>query len=178
MSKGSVTEADIRLPQFRDSKIEDLEFDGSGEVVRKDRFETSMRRLQGRLSGINGLSPRERWTCPQVVGAVEKLQRILKLYRALGSVPGRADHYHPDNDWFVKNIDQDQLAYARSEPKEGHLIDHEDFSEDRTLIDYEYFSEDRTWEKNSAGIEYMDRLISISDMRSEIAEFWSAIDGK
>lgn len=39
MSKPEVTEQDIRLPQFRDAKLEDLEFDASGEVVRKDRFE-------------------------------------------------------------------------------------------------------------------------------------------
>ena len=29
-NKDQVTERDIRLPQFKDSKLEDLEFDGTG----------------------------------------------------------------------------------------------------------------------------------------------------
>lgn len=70
MNKNPVTEQDIRLPQFRDAKLEDLEFDGSGEVVRKDRFEKSMRKLSGMLHGVNGLSARSGWTCEQVVEAV------------------------------------------------------------------------------------------------------------
>ncbi len=71
MSEKQVTERDIRLPQFRDANLEDLEFDGSGEVVRKDRFEKSMRKIQGMLHGVNGLSARSSWTCEQVVEAVE-----------------------------------------------------------------------------------------------------------
>ncbi|OIH08616.1 hypothetical protein A7M79_07320 [Acinetobacter baumannii] len=70
MSKEVVTERDIRLPEFKDAKLEDLEFDGSGKVVRKDRFETSMRKISGMLSGVNGLGPRSPWTCEQVVEAV------------------------------------------------------------------------------------------------------------
>lgn len=70
MSKEVVTERDIRLPEFKDAKLEDLEFDGSGKVVRKDRFETSMCKISGMLRGVNGLSPRSSWTCEQVVEAV------------------------------------------------------------------------------------------------------------
>ena len=70
-NKDQVTERDIRLPQFKDSKQEDLEFDGTGEVVRKDRFETSMRKISGMLHGVNGLSSRSSWTCEQVVEAVK-----------------------------------------------------------------------------------------------------------
>ena len=71
MSKNLVTEQDIRLPQFRDAKLEDLEFDASGEVVRKDRFEKSMRKISSMLHGVNGLSARGSWTCEQVVEAVQ-----------------------------------------------------------------------------------------------------------
>ena len=71
MSKNHVTECDIRLPKFKDAKLEDLEFDASGEVVRKDRFEKSMRKISGMLHGVNGLSPRDGWTCEQVVEAVK-----------------------------------------------------------------------------------------------------------
>lgn len=67
-----VTELDLRMPEFRDPKLklEDLEFDGSGQVVRKDRFEKAMRKISGMLHGVNGLSAREGWTCDQVVEAV------------------------------------------------------------------------------------------------------------
>ncbi|WP_180076890.1 hypothetical protein [Acinetobacter sp. YH12251] len=71
MSKDQVTERDIRLPQFKDANLEDLEFDASGEVVRKDRFEKSMRKISSMLHGVNGLSPRDGWTCEQVVEAVK-----------------------------------------------------------------------------------------------------------
>ncbi|HCV3190431.1 TPA: hypothetical protein OV554_003573 [Acinetobacter baumannii] len=70
MSKEVVTERDIRLPEFKDAKLEDLEFDSSGKVVRKDRFETSMSKIAGMLRGVNGLGPRTSWTCEQVVDAV------------------------------------------------------------------------------------------------------------
>lgn len=34
-----VTEADFRMPEFRDAKAEDYEFRADGKIVRKDRFE-------------------------------------------------------------------------------------------------------------------------------------------
>ena len=70
MDKQQVAERDIRLPQFKNSELEDLEFDASGDVVRKDRFETSMRKISGMLHGVNELSARSSWTCEQVVEAV------------------------------------------------------------------------------------------------------------
>ena len=44
-----VTERDIRLPEFRDAKLEDLEFRGDGKVVRKDRWETAIREIRSIL---------------------------------------------------------------------------------------------------------------------------------
>ena len=73
MSK-QVTERDIRLPQFQDAVLEDLEFDASGDVVRKDRFEKAIRKISSMLHGINGLSPCESWTVEQVVEAVRMLK--------------------------------------------------------------------------------------------------------
>lgn len=49
MTKREVTEADFRKPELRDAKVEDYEFDGTGEVVRKDRWETAVRRIVGML---------------------------------------------------------------------------------------------------------------------------------
>lgn len=71
-----VTELDLRMPEFRDPKLklEDLEFDADGQVVRKDRFERAMRQISGILHGVNGLSARTSWTCDQVVMAVRQLR--------------------------------------------------------------------------------------------------------
>lgn len=44
-----VTEKDLRQPQFKDSKVEDLEFRADGVIVRKDRWEMGIRRLQSLL---------------------------------------------------------------------------------------------------------------------------------
>lgn len=44
-----VTELDLRMPEFRDAKIEDLEFRGDGKIVRKDRWETGIHRIRQAL---------------------------------------------------------------------------------------------------------------------------------
>ena len=44
-----VTERDIRLPEFRDADLADLEFDGEGKVARKDRWEMGIRAIAGAL---------------------------------------------------------------------------------------------------------------------------------
>jgi len=41
-----VTEADFRKEEFRDANIEDYEFRADGEVVRKDRWEMAIRKIQ------------------------------------------------------------------------------------------------------------------------------------
>lgn len=47
-----VTESDLRLPEYRDAKIEDLEFRDDGKVVRKDRWEQGIRSIAATL-GLN-----------------------------------------------------------------------------------------------------------------------------
>ncbi|MFC2994690.1 hypothetical protein ACFODO_05250 [Acinetobacter sichuanensis] len=159
MNKNPVTEQDIRLPQFRDTKLEDLEFDGSGEVVRKDRFETSMRKISGMLHGVNGLSARSGWACEQVVEAVDQLLRFKQLVIAINTAPDGAEFYHFENGEFIKAIDQEYLQIARDDPEKSHLVNHDVFL-------------NGSWELTSAWIEYINHLISIDDMRKEIAEFW------
>lgn len=51
-----VTEADFRLPQFRDAKPEEYEFDQLGHIVRKDRWEVTVR-LIANLYGVNPHEP-------------------------------------------------------------------------------------------------------------------------
>lgn len=40
-----VTERDLRMPEFRDAKPEDLEFRDDGKLVRKDRWEVALRNV-------------------------------------------------------------------------------------------------------------------------------------
>lgn len=40
-----VTERDLRMPEFRDAKPEDLEFREDGKLVRKDRWEVALRNV-------------------------------------------------------------------------------------------------------------------------------------
>lgn len=48
-----VTEDDIRLPEFRGAKLEDLEFRSDGVVVRRDRWETAIHKLAHVTGAIN-----------------------------------------------------------------------------------------------------------------------------
>ena len=167
MSKLEVTEQDIRLPQFRDAKLDDLEFDGSGEVVRKDRFESSMRIISSRLNGINGLSPRTGWTCEQVVEAVKitiaNLTRLRELTVALNSFPEAAEFYHPENKQYVKDINKKDLEIARKEPKAGHLVGHLCFC-------------GNTWDYNSAWLDYINVLLNVEDIKKEILNIAGGIE--
>jgi hypothetical protein len=67
MSQREVTERDLRMPEFRDAKVEDLEFRRDGKIVRKDRWETGMHRIASAL----GFSSREGFEIDDVVAAVE-----------------------------------------------------------------------------------------------------------
>lgn len=167
MNKSAVTEQDIRLPQFRDAKLEDLEFDGSGEVVRKDRFEKSMRKISSMLHGVNGLSARDGWTCEQVVEAAEiairQFQRLKDLILIVESVPVDAEFYHFGNKEYVKDINQDDLDSARKEPELGHTVGHLSFRGD-------------TWDHDGAWLEYIDVLVSISDIKKEILKIAGGIE--
>jgi hypothetical protein len=160
MNKRQVTERDIRLPQFRDAQLDDLEFDGTGEVARKDRFQTSMCKIQGMLHGVNGLSPRTSWTCEQVVEAlsiklrlIERLEKLICIDRF---APEDAEFYHFDNQCYVKKIDQDHLAIAKDEPSNSHLIN------------FEFCETGEEWEASSGWLEYIDALVSIDVIREEI----------
>lgn len=170
VNKPEVTEQDIRLPQFRDAKLEDLEFDASAEVVRKDRFEKSMRTISSRLHGINGLSARSSWTCEQVVEAVKitigNLTRLSELTITLNSFPEDAEFYHPDNKQYVKDINQKHLKEAREEPQISHLVNH------KTLD----INDGNKWESNSGFLEYINVLLSIEDIKKEILNIASGIE--
>jgi hypothetical protein len=54
-----VTERDFRMPEFLDAKPEDYERRADGRVVRKDRWETTVRAIASRF----GVEPREGFEC-------------------------------------------------------------------------------------------------------------------
>jgi hypothetical protein len=54
MTKRNVIEADFRMPEFRDAKVEDYEFrDGDDKLVRKDRWERGIHKIASILD-MNG----------------------------------------------------------------------------------------------------------------------------
>ena len=69
MHKREVTEFDLRAPEFQrhDIKPEDYEFRDDGKVVRKDRWETTVRNIVS----ILGWSRRE-FELPEVVAEVRR----------------------------------------------------------------------------------------------------------
>lgn len=64
-----VTEADFRLPQYRDAKPEDYEFRKDGVLVRKDRWETSMKKI----ASLFDVDMRAGFECDALVFSVEVL---------------------------------------------------------------------------------------------------------
>lgn len=72
MATNEVTERDIRLPEFRDAKLEDLEFRADGKVVRKDRWETAIYKIRDLLG-----DRRREFEIVDVVGAVRALVNSL-----------------------------------------------------------------------------------------------------
>jgi hypothetical protein len=70
----AVTERDFRRPEFLDAKPEDYEFDGDGRVVRKDRWETGIRRIVGILAEHRlGPGSRRQFEIAEVVDQVRTL---------------------------------------------------------------------------------------------------------
>jgi len=66
----NVTEADFRLPEFRDANPEDYEFRDDGKIVRKDRWKTGILSI----STIMGFCGRKGFEINEVVDAVRNLE--------------------------------------------------------------------------------------------------------
>jgi len=69
-----VTEADFRMPQFRDAKPEDYEFRADGCLVRKDRWEKTCRDI----ASLMGYSSREGFELDCLAYSVEVLVNAAK----------------------------------------------------------------------------------------------------
>jgi len=69
-----VKERDIRLPEFRDANLEDLEFRNDGKVVRKDRWENGIRNIRSALG-----DHRREFEIDDVVAAVKAIAAAFPL---------------------------------------------------------------------------------------------------
>jgi hypothetical protein len=63
-----VTEQDFRQPQFRDAKPEDYERRDDGAIVRKDRWEKTVRAIASKF----GVDPRQGFECETLLAWVEE----------------------------------------------------------------------------------------------------------
>lgn len=68
-TKLPLCEDDLRMPEFRGAKLEDYEWRDDGKIVRKDRWETGMRRIAFEL-GFHG---REGFEIDDVINKVRRL---------------------------------------------------------------------------------------------------------
>jgi len=93
MNQRAVTEADFRPPHLRDARPEDYEFDGTGELVRKDRWEHTVRTIVGMLedAGHAGVS-RRRFELQTVVTKVGLLIAGEVLTRCQSDCDGHCTH--------------------------------------------------------------------------------------
>lgn len=69
MASMPITERDLRMPEFRDVDIKDLERREDGAIARKDRWERGIRQI----AGIVGLDPRAGFEVADVVAAVQAM---------------------------------------------------------------------------------------------------------
>lgn len=68
MSDRAVTEHDFRMPKFRDADPKDYEFREDGAIARKDRWETTVRRIRSALG-----DQRREFEVDDVISAVRSL---------------------------------------------------------------------------------------------------------
>lgn len=73
-----VTERDLRMPEFRDANVDDLEFRDDGKLVRKDRWETGFRSV----AYVIGFNRRSGFEIQAVVDKVTEL--VEGLEQAVG----------------------------------------------------------------------------------------------
>lgn len=162
--RNEVTELDLRRPEFQDPKLkpEHFEFDADGQVVRKDRFETGMRRVHGLLIEQGLASARDKWTVDSIVfkikEAMSETQRLKLLIKIIHHAPDEAEYFHFQNMEFVKWVDSADLKQARAEPDNSHNVSFE----------YQKLKSEGGWEENAAWLEYINVLVSMSDIKSEL----------
>lgn len=77
-----VTERDFRKEEFMDANPDDYEFRDDGKIVRKDRWETGIRRIVTRIGLIRG------WEISDVVDKVTEIKNNSDRYLHMRDVIG------------------------------------------------------------------------------------------
>lgn len=116
MTTRQVTEADFRLPEFRDAKPEDYEFCPDGTIARKDRWITAVNSIR-HLVGIDSRS----YEICDVVNKVRKLAQIEEDWTDLAALDPE-DAEYPGNDMLcdIRINDGSVLFNARFYVAEKH----------------------------------------------------------
>lgn len=156
-SKKEVTEFDLRCPEFKYPEItpDMFEFDGSGEIVRKDRFEQGIKRIRGIFIEQGLASSSSSWCVDEVINLVRGLtirfDRLKYLMWIIQNMPEDAEYFHFDNQEYVKNINDTR---RKSEADTKHYL---------VFLN-------GVWESSRAYVEYIDVLVSIDDLKEEIGQ--------
>lgn len=96
-NKREVTEQDLRMPEFQNAKLEDLEFrDSDGKIVRKDRFKVALYSIAYNV----GFGSRSGFECPDVVNKVKEIVQQHELLTKKG--------------WVIQNEDGHFLEFGES----------------------------------------------------------------
>ncbi|MFK4135938.1 hypothetical protein ACI2KR_27190 [Pseudomonas luteola] len=110
-----VTELDFRMPDFRDAKVEDYEFNGSGEVVRKDRWEKAIQSIRIAV-GVDGRS----FHIADVVKAVTNMADDHVGFMSLSNVNDEEDMPVEGDSYKIRLNDQSLICGATYSRKTGH----------------------------------------------------------
>ncbi len=164
MSKREVTEFDLRRPEFQDHRLtpDKFEFDATGDLVRKDRFERGIRRIHGLLINEGIFSARDQWVSEDVVAAVKeefnKFNRLKDLFKIIEQSPPAAEFFHFENREYIRKIDSTDLEEAKKDP------------ESSIVVGFESCRFNGQWEESSAWLEFIEVLVSLEDIKKEIIQ--------
>lgn len=99
-----VTERDFRKEEFMDANPDDYEFRGDGKIVRKDRWETGIRRIAIILGIIR------EWEISDVVDKVTEIKKNSDRYLHMRDVIGV--RYSSDN--LDEDVDQQMKLFQEA----------------------------------------------------------------
>lgn len=110
----AVCEEDLRLPEFRDAKLDDLEFREDGKIVRKDRWEQAVRKIVGIFEDMPGSSDftsisRREFEIEDVIKAVQTLVGLQDMTCVASVHPG---HFREREDHWCREV----LMYSPRNP--------------------------------------------------------------
>lgn len=117
--KREVTEQDLRLPEFRDAKLEDLEFRDDGKVVRKDRFKVALYSIASKV----GFGSRSGFECPEVVNKVQEIVEQHELFTRKGWVIQNNEGLFLEKVYYINFIsDFTKVAFFDDKSEAEHCI--------------------------------------------------------